>query len=210
MILLYNAKLVFRQKLELLVFPAVMTALAAAVWLSSGDKITGSKMLFEVISPLILGLLITDILSRETTWKTAEIIYTKPVNPGKVFFLRYFLILIYGLVILFVVAVLLWVGKDFFEMRSFFASVPAILLVTSLSILISVLFGQNIAAFGIIFLFLIEGSAGSKYLLLYLFLETFFPNYVYFWVNRGLFVAISIGLYVLSYYLLKNPERIMR
>ena len=200
-LLMYNAKLVFRQKLELLVFPATIVALAGAVWYSSSDKPTGSKMLFEVISALILGLLVTDIPSRETIWKTAEITYTKPVNQSKVFFLRYFLILMYGIFILFLVAVLFWSLADFFEMKSFFASIPAILFVTSFGMFLSIILGQNIAAFGIIVLFLIEGSAGSRYLPLYLFLETFFPDYVYLWINRGLFVAISLGLYALSYYL---------
>jgi hypothetical protein len=206
----YNVKLVFFQKLEVLLFPAIIGALVAGVWYSSGNKPTGSKMLLEVISPLVLGLLTIDITSKEITWKMAEITYTKAVHPGKVFFLRYFLVLIYGILILFIVAMLFWSFTDFFKMRSFFASIPVIMVVTSLGMFLSIILGETMAAFGIIFLFLIEESAGSRYLPLFLFLETFSPGYEYLWINRGIFVAIALGICAVGYYLLKNPERIMR
>ncbi len=209
-LLTYNVKLIFWQKLELVIFPALTGALTAAVWYSSADKVTGSKMLIEFISPFVLGLLVTDIPSREAKWKTTEIIYTKVVSPRKIFFLRYFLILMYGILILSTITVLFWSFADFFEMRSFFVSIPVILLVTSLGMLLSIVLGQNIAAFGIIFLFLIEGSAGPRYLPLFLFLETFSPSYEHLWLNRGALMAISLGLYVLSYRLLKSPERVVR
>ena len=207
--LFYNVKLVFWKKLELFIFPVIIMALALAVWYTSGDKPVGSKMLFEVISPFVLGLLVIDILSREIKWKTAEIVLVKPVSMAKILYLRYALILVYGIAILFIAASFFHF-TDFFSMRSFLASIPVIMVVTSLSMFLSLLFGQNIAAFGIIFVFLIEGSAGPRFLPLFLFLETFAPDYHYFLVNRGIFVIISIALWLMGLYILKNPEKVMR
>ena len=206
----YNVKLVFWQKLELLIFPALIGALTLGIWYSSGDKPTSSKMLLEVISPVVLGLLVTDVISREAKWKTAEIILTKSVIPAKILYLRYALILLYGMLILFIISLFFSFSTDFFKIKSFVASIPPIMVITSLSLFLSIMFSKNIAAFGIIFLFLIEGSAGSRYLPLFLFIETFSPNYEYFWINRGFFLILSVILLILGYYLLKNPERIMR
>jgi hypothetical protein len=208
-LLTYNAKLVFWQKLESCIFPVVIGALTLAVLYSSGDKPVGSKMLFEVISPFVLGLLVIDILPREMKWKTAEIVLVKPVSMAKILYLRYVLLLGYGITILFIAASF-FTFTDFFSMRSFLASIPVIMVVTSLSMFLSLVFGQNIAAFGIIFVLLIEGSAGPKFLPLFLFLETFSPDYHYFLANRGIFVIISIALWLMGLYILKNPEKIMR
>lgn len=208
-LLTYNVKLIFLQKLESFIFLVIIGALALAVWYSSGDKSVGSKMLFEVISPFVLGLLVIDILSREIKWKTAEIVLVKPVSMAKILYLRYVLILVYGIAILFITASFFH-STDFFSMRSFLASIPVIMVITSLSMFLSIVLGQNVAAFGIIYVLLIEGSAGSRFLPLFLFLETFSPDYEYFWVNRGIFVIVSIALYLLGYYLLKNPERNMK
>lgn len=205
----YNVKLVFQQKLELFVFPVLVGFLTLAVCYSSKDKPVGTKMLFEVISPLILGLLVTDIHSKEIKWRTAEITFMKPISLDRTLYLRYFLILFYGVFVLSVTAVFLH-STNFFNIKSFLMSIPVIMFMTSLSMVISIILGQNIAAFSVFFLFFLEGSIGSKYLPLYLFLETFSPNYEYFWINRGVFVIISVGLYVLGYYLLKNPKRFVR
>jgi hypothetical protein len=209
-VLTYNIKLVSSQKLELLIFPALMSALALGVWYSSGDKPTGSRMLLEVISPLVLGLLVTDIISREAKWKTAEITLAKSIPLARILYLRYALVLLYGMLILSVISLVFSFSIYSFEMKSLIASIPPIMVITSMSLFLSIMVGQNIAAFGIIFFFLIEGSAGPRYLPLFLFLETFSPNYKYFWINRGVFLIISVIVLILVYYLSKNPERIMR
>lgn len=205
----YNVKLVFQQKLELLIFPVLLGTLTIAVCYSSKDKPVGTKMLFEIISPLILGLLVTDVHSKEIKWRTAEITFMKPISMNKILYLRYFLILFYGVFVLTIVAFFLH-STDFFNVRSFLVSIPVIMFMTSFAMTMSIILGQDIAAFLVFFLFLIEGSIGPKYLPLYLFLETFSPDYEYFWMNRGVLVIISVGLYVLGFYLLKNPERFVR
>ncbi len=206
----YNVKLVFWQKLELLIFPTVVTGLVLAMWYSSGDKPTAAKLLIEVISPLILGLLLTDIFPRELKWRTAEIIYTKSASPAKIFYMRYFLVLFYGIIVLFVIAIFFLIFTDFFVMKSFYASIPVITFVTALGMILSIVLGQNVASIGIILLFFIEGSLGSRYLPIFLFLETFLPEYEHFWVNRAVFIILSFALWLLGFYILRKPEKIMR
>ncbi len=205
----YNVKLVFQHKLELLIFPVLIGILAILVCYSSKDKPFSTKMLFEVISPLILALLVTDIHSKEIKWRTSEIAFMKPISLNKILYLRYFLILFYGVFVLAIVAFFLH-PTDFFNVRSFLVSIPVIMFITSFAMAMSIILGQDIAAFLVLFLFFIEISIGPKYLPLYLFLETFSPDYEYFWINRGLLVIISVGLHVLGFYLLKNPERFVR
>lgn len=208
-ILTYNGKLIFWQKLDLLIFPAAIGALTLAMWYTAQEKSLAITMLFEMISPLILGLLLTDMYPRELTWRAAEITFSKPLSPARVLYLRYFLVLVYGISTLLVITIALS-STDYFRMRSFFAAIPVIMVVTALSMLLSLVLGQHGAAAGVVLLFFLEVAWGTKFLPLFLFLETLVPGYEHFWINRALWLLVSFALYAIGFHLLKNPEKVRR
>ena len=213
-LLRYNIKLLFYQW-NVLVFPLAITVLTILVLYESSVKSFSTLFLFESFSSLILGIITIDALFLERKLKLSEITTIKLISPVQVFLVRWALILLYGVSVLFFLAIALIHSTDFFRMRMFVGAMITVLFLCNFGFFLSSFLDPHLSTIGIfVVLFMGNGiisqlteKLGEDTLLFFPSIVTFFPEYEYFWQNRILFTMFSFIFLMAGIKLMENTER---